>query len=413
LAVPPLIAEAAALTDRPARAAREGTNLVARTPDQSPVDQRQQLFKAYGDIGDVDFKEALLGLWRRKWLIIFVTLLVAGATAAIVYAMTPLYTSSVRLMFEQPRITILPGLIDQSPATEQMQVIGSRVVAERVIDRLDLRFDPEFNPDLQPETAVAEFIGRIRNFDLSAWVSPAIGEGLEILRASDTQQPQIEPIPDKPLRQRLLQEQVVDAFLGRLTVDTVPQSNVIEISFVSEQPAKAAEIADAVANAYLEQRLEAKFEEIQRSSNWLERADRGTAGPGAVDRNGARRLPPQQRPDGVGARRRGRQRRWPSSTPSSFWPAPTAPSARPGATRFGGCSKGGGEGLTRAVEILNSPLINNLLAEQIELNRRVADLSQVYGSRHPQLSAPRPSSKTSSSRSSRRLPGSPRASMPR
>jgi polysaccharide biosynthesis transport protein len=380
-----LIAEAAALTDRPARAAREGTNLVARTPDQSPVDQRQQLFKAYGDIGDVDFKEALLGLWRRKWLIIFVTLLVAGATAAIVYAMTPLYTSSVRLMFEQPRITILPGLIDQSPATEQMQVIGSRVVAERVIDRLDLRFDPEFNPDLQPETAVAEFIGRIRNFDLSAWVSPAIGSGLEILRASDSEQPQIEPIPDNPLRHRLVQEQIVDAFLGRLTVDTVPQSNVIEISFASLQPAKAAEIADAIANAYLQHRLEAKFEEIQRSSNWLE------------ERIGELRTQVQQaetaledyrRSSGLTESARGGEgaERQVAELNTQLILARTDRAEREARRdQVRRMLQGGSEGLTRAAEILNSPLVNSLLVEQIELNRRVADLSQIYGGRHPQL----------------------------
>ena len=359
--------------------------MVGRTSDQPLAEQRRVLLEAYGDIGDIDFKEALLSLWRRKWLIVFVTLLFAGVTAAIVYAMTPLYTANVRLMFEQPRVTILPGLIDQTPATEQMQVIGSRIVAARVIDRLDLRFDPEFNPDLQPRTTLADFIGRIGSFDLSAWVSPAISESLEVLQASPAEQRPIEPIADNPLRDRLLQEQVVDAFLGRLTVDTVPQSNVIEISFASEQPAKAAEIADAIANAYLQHRLEAKFEEIQRSSSWLD------------DRIGELRTQVQQaetaledyrRSTGLTESARGGEgaERQVAELNTQLILARTDRAEREARRdQVRRMLQGGSEGLTRAAEILNSPLVNSLLVEQIELNRRVADLSQIYGERHPQL----------------------------
>lgn len=359
--------------------------MVARTSDQPLAEQRRALLNAYGDIGDIDFKEALLSLWRRKWLIVLVTLLLATVTTAVVYAITPLYTSSVRLMFEQPRVNILPGLIDQTPATEQMQVIGSRVVAERVIDSLDLRFDQEFNPNLRPPTVLAQFVGRIRNFELPAWVSPAISEGLEIFRATEPEGSMIAPVGDEPLRNRLLQEQVVDAFLSKLTVDTVPQSNVIEISFVSEQPAKAAAIADAVAEAYLEHRLEVKFEDIQRSSNWL---DERIAELRAQVQQAETALEDYRRTSGLLESTRGGEgaEGQVAELNTQLILARTDRGEREARRdQVRRLLQGGGEGLARAAEILNSPLIDSLLVEQVALERRVADLSQIYGERHPQL----------------------------
>lgn len=352
---------------------------------QPQVEMRERLLKAYGDIGDIDLKEALLGLWRRKWLIIFTTLLFAGVTAAVLYTMTPLYTASVKLVFEQQRINLLPGLINQTPATEQVEVIGSRVVAERVIDRLDLRLDPEFNADLRPEPASAELWRRIRSFDLAAWVSPAIGEDIETLRASEVEPVAVVAAVTDQLRERLLREEVLDSFLGRLSVGTVPQSNVIEIAFVSEEPEKAARIADAIANSYLEQRLEAKFEEIQRSSNWL---DGRIAELRAQVQTAETTLEEYRRSSGLMESARGGEgaERQVAELNTQLILARTERAEREARRdQVRRMLQGGSEGLARAVEILNSPLVNNLVAQEVELNRRVADLRQVYGSRHPQL----------------------------
>lgn len=356
--------------------------MVARNSDESSAAQRQQLLRAYGDIGDLDLKEALLGLWRRKWLIIFTTLLAAGITAAFVYSMTPLYTASVRLIFEEQRINLLPGLINQTPATEQLQVIGSRVVAERVIDRLDLRFDPEFNTDLQPEPAFAQIIDRIARFDFSTWVPPAIGDSLEVLKASESEAP---PAVNEAMSERLLNERIVEAFIDRLTVDTVPQSNVIEITFVSEQRTKAAEIVDAVANAYLEQRLEAKFDEIQRSSRWLESRIGELR---EQVRSAETALEEYRRQSGLMESSRGGEgaQTQVAELNTQLILARTERAEREARRdQVRRLLQGGPDGLAQALEVLNSPLINNLMEQQIELNRRLSDLSQVYGSRHPQL----------------------------
>lgn len=362
------------------------------TSTATATSPRERL-KSYADLGDLDLKEALLTLWRRKWLIVFTTLLFAGVTAAIVSAMTPLYTASVKLMFEEQQINLLPGLVTQTPASEQIEVIGSRVVARRVIDRLDLRIDPEFNDELQPETGLAQAWESLkgldwRQLDFAGLASRASGDDLEALRAPErsapVDRPPEEAVSDE-LRSRLLQERIVQGFIDRLTVDAVPMSNVVEISFVSEQPTKAAAIADAVAESFLQQRLEAKFEEIQRNSNWLntriaELRQQVESAEAAVEEYRQQSGLADSSRGGEGATQQVNE----LNTQLILARTDRAErEARRDQVRR--LLQSGPEGLSSAVEVLNSPLINNLVAQEVDLKREVADLAQVYGSRHPQL----------------------------
>lgn len=358
------------------------------TPATTP--SKTNRLKSYADFSDVDLKEALLTLWRRKWLIIFTTLLAAGSTAVIVSNMTPLYTATAKLMFEEQRINLLPGLIAQTPASEQVEVIGSRVVAGRVIDELNLRLDPEFNSELQPETRLAEIWRSLKELhwqrlDFAGLASRAIGEDLEVLRAREpVEQPPAMVVSDE-LRSRLLSEEIVETFLGRLTVETVPMANVVEISFVSEEPTKAAAIADQIAESFLQQRLEAKFEEIQRNSNWLntrivELRQQVESAEAAVEE--------YRRQSGLADSSRGGEgaETQANELNTQLILARTDRAEREARRdQVRRLLQSGPEGLASAVEVLNSPLMNNLVAQEIDLKREVADLSQVYGSRHPQL----------------------------
>ena len=64
-------------------------------------------------------------------------------------------------------------------------------------------------------------------------------------------------------------DEVVDTFLDRLAVSVKGQSRVIVIYFTSEDPVKAARISDMVADAYIVEQLEAKFAATKRANQWL------------------------------------------------------------------------------------------------------------------------------------------------
>lgn len=351
---------------------------------------RAQTLKAYADLGDVDLKEALLTLWRRKWLIILMILVCAGATTGAVMSMTPRYTGSVKLLFEEQQINLLPGLINQKLPTEQIQVIGSRAVAQRVIDNLGLKADPEFNPDLQPEPLLTQWRQKLQNMissrlDFARLSTPAIGDDLEMLSASDVDRAGAgsEEATDD-LAARLFNEFILDGFLERLTVDTVPNSTVIEISFDSDRPAMAARLADAVADSYLQQRLEAKFEEIQRTTGWLDQRIAELREQVSVAEDAVEAYRSQTgllETDGgtVAAQQV-------SELNSQLILARTARAEREARRdQVRRLLNLGGDGLASATEVLGSPLITSLVEQEVTLRRKVADLSQVYGARHPLL----------------------------
>ena len=63
---------------------------------------------------------------------------------------------------------------------------------------------------------------------------------------------------------------VVAAFDSRLSAIRLGYSTVIEISFNSSDAERAAEIANAVANAYVTDQLNAKFEASRIATGWLQ-----------------------------------------------------------------------------------------------------------------------------------------------
>ena len=72
------------------------------------------------------------------------------------------------------------------------------------------------------------------------------------------------------LRARKTDKSVVDALLQRLSIRRTGLTYVIGIHFESTDPAKAAVIANAFADDYLLEQLEAKFDATKQASAWLE-----------------------------------------------------------------------------------------------------------------------------------------------
>ena len=60
------------------------------------------------------------------------------------------------------------------------------------------------------------------------------------------------------------------AFKSRLSIKRIGLTYVIQISFQSYNPEHAAQIANAVADAYIVDQLEAKYQATRRASAWLQ-----------------------------------------------------------------------------------------------------------------------------------------------
>ncbi len=312
-----------------------------------------------GISGEVDLREALAVLWRRRGTVAGVTVLITLLAAVIVFQITPLYRAETQIMIEarQNRVVdveeVLSGLSSERETIEsERRVIASRALAEKVIAALELNRDPEFNPALR-ET------DRLRAL-LRTEAPKTPEQALETERA-----------------------RTVDTFLDRLDVTPEGRSRVITIAFASERPGMAARIANTVAELYLLQQREAKFEATRRATEWL------------YERTADLRETVKASEDAVEAFRReaglieGKGFTLASQQVSELntqliLARTTRAEAEARLHQVRALLAGEG-GIDSAAEVIASPLIQRLKEQEAEVMRRAAELATQYGPKHPRM----------------------------
>ncbi len=178
---------------------------------------------------DIDLGALRHALWRKKFLILGLTLLAAAIAFAGVNLVTPRYKSEARVLIEMreniffrpdaEKTTDRGTTVDQEAVTSQVQLILSRDLAREVIKKLKLAERPEFDPVLGGPSllrSVLSLTGIIKD-----------------------------PLDMTP------EERVYKSYYERLTAFQVEKSRVVAIEFESQDPELAAQVANAIADAYL------------------------------------------------------------------------------------------------------------------------------------------------------------------
>ena len=192
-----------------------------------------------------------LGFLRRQYaVIIFTAALVLAASAIYLRITPPTYTGQVKVLFGNPKAqfvqqqSVLAEMpIDIAQLETQIQILKSKAIATSVINQLRLADDPDFKASGRSLLSV---LRSIRGWFGSAPADVQVG------------------------RQDVLMDGLVAAFDDRLSAVRLGYSTVIEISFNASNAERAAEIANAVANAYVTDQLNAKFEANRIATSWLQ-----------------------------------------------------------------------------------------------------------------------------------------------
>ena len=192
-------------------------------------------------------------LWRRKYTIIAMTGLSLTVAMMAIGTMTPLYLATSEVLIGVPSSNvgnteagIEKMVVDRDTVESQGHVIRSRSVASRVVQRLALDKDPEFNAALRPKP----FLARVKGMFSSRDSSPLTPE-----EAAEKEQRTF--------------ERVVSTVLNAVDVAPAERSHVLEIDVRSEDQERAARIANAFADLYLEQSLIRKAETTEKANEWL------------------------------------------------------------------------------------------------------------------------------------------------
>src|SRR5271157_532342 len=185
----------------------------------------------------------------RRQLPVFLIVIPCATTLGLVYLLTTpsSYTAVARMVIDSRKVpayqqqqTMGDMTIDTAAVTTQVEILSSENVSLAVIKDLKLTEDPEFVGH------GAGLIGALFNLITSTFDSGTAVSEFE------------------------LQRRALAAFENRRKIRRVPQTYVMEISVRSLDRGRAAQIANAISDAYIVDQLEAKYQSTRRASTWLQ-----------------------------------------------------------------------------------------------------------------------------------------------
>ena len=311
---------------------------------------------------EIDLRALFSTLLRKlPYIIVFVAIVAAGTYYGL-SRVKPVYTSQTTILIQvgESNLTQTTQVnpeqtattLDEQAITSQVQLIHSRDLAKSVAAKLDLASKPEFNPALRGTSLVDKLMAKV---------------GLA------------------PKASGSVEDQVLDAYYKKMSVYAVDKSRVIVINFDSTDPVLAAEAANAIAEGYIALQREAKRTSTADAAKYLSaqigelrtkvkdaegkvesfRSQNDLFASGSISNT---TLPQQQLGD--------------LSTELTKVRSEMA-DARAKADQIRAALKAG---VTANVpDVINSPLIQRLVEQEVALRSQVAQLSVTLGPQHPRM----------------------------
>lgn len=182
---------------------------------------------------EIDLLALARTLWRGKLWIMLATL--GAAFVGWGYATqvaTPMYTAQAVVALENRQGSvvdfqnIMSGMSgDQATINTEVEVLRSRNLIAQVVEEMNLLDDPEFNVFLDAEAT-----------------APSDQHAKEV---------------------------AVSKLLDALSISNVRSSYVFNITAVTTSPSKSANIANTLAELYIQDQIVAKFDATEKATNWL------------------------------------------------------------------------------------------------------------------------------------------------
>lgn len=239
--------------------------LQSHNPPSAPVATGGQ-----GPEVELDLEKLISAARRHARIILFCGFI--GVVLAVGYALTttPLYTASVHILIDNRQASTVSeySATDDLPfesgaVDSQVEILRSEHIANAVIDDLELMTDPTFSdpPNSLPgyliDTAKSVIGGTLEFGDRVLGIP-----GLATL---------IEDSPLSPEEEAYeLRRSIMENLMENMQVTRIGLTYVLDFSFTATDAQKSAIVANAFANAYLTDQLDAKFEATERAANWLQ-----------------------------------------------------------------------------------------------------------------------------------------------
>ncbi len=315
------------------------------------------------DSNAFDLRTFWLTLCWRARLIAGITLTAVVLATVALIVIPPKYLATAVVIVDPRQLhvtdtpTVLTGIGADAAAVEsQVEIITSTALARKVITAMKLEDDPEFAQ--------------------ASW-SDEISNALHALVGGDGD-----------VLQRTKEERLISNLQKNLTVRRRGQTYVLEINFYAKEAAKAARIANAVAQAYLTDQRDVNSSTTASASEWLDsrlqdmrervrRSDEAVesyrSSHNIVDVTQGNKLINRQIED---------------LTQQIALARTYTADARARMEQVESAARRKDDPATLS-EVLQSPVITNLRSQYTEAARTVSEYSTMYGDRYPALTVVR------------------------
>lgn len=204
-------------------------------------------------IEPLDIQGLLRTIWHGKFLVLAVTSLFVLAAGYYAFAMaSPQFAATTTLKVETdgdplagPELTAMGLATDNSALNTEVAMLQSRHLLEQVVAGLDLGTNPAFNRYLTP---------------IAPWSVTGVRNRLrDVLSGQQTAAPDAAAIHEK----------TIENLAATLSVRSVRDTYIFEITAITGDPAMSAKVANALAHAYLDDQVNAKQAVTARAFDWL------------------------------------------------------------------------------------------------------------------------------------------------
>ncbi len=350
-----------------------------RSPRDAAYPDTLQLWESRGSWPDPDraddraLRDFLALVWRRRALIAATVAVATLVAAIVVFQLTPRYTAQTEILIGAPEANVvdIEGVLgglgrDARAVRSEMRILTSNALAAKVVEALDLTAKPEFNPYLRPPTLLA--LVHPASWLPASWAETLFGADPE-LSAEDLEK-----------YAKLASQAVVQS---SIEVGVVDRSHVISVTTSSEDPAVAADLANTLAEIYLVDQLEAKYEATKRATDWLsertrELREQVEAAERAVEAY-------RQEHDLIQSRDTTVTEQQISEINTQLILAKTQTAEADARLAQIRALVRADSGVDSAAEVLASPMIRGLRERETDVARRTAEMAAEYGPRHPAM----------------------------
>jgi polysaccharide biosynthesis transport protein len=240
--------------------------------DRSLADLSQT--KPYGRYGsaaaEVNLKEYLFVVLKRKWLILSLVLVITSLATIQAYRAPSVYQGATTIRIEQKAQSILQsgtggiviGQNDPNFWGTQLKLLSNPALARQVVIQLDLQHNPAFFGP-QGQSSIFASVRRIFSRDVKA---PAPPKPLNTPAAIDDDDSKERDLTAEELAKL---EPYEDAIIASLVVEPVPQTNLVVIRYNHTDPRMAQKVADTLADVFIKNNEKRQESGTSKASNDL------------------------------------------------------------------------------------------------------------------------------------------------